>query len=547
MTTKIILGAGTINSNLAKYFGNINSTRVPLSSKPSILSQIEKLINKFDLVLVINSYDSYTKNLVQEFFPEVSIAEVQPMLKISDSILSGLKFTSQQEDIVEILFSDTITNVENLSLDSFVAANYEKNADWTMASFTETETIFYDKKNESDGNLAVVGEFSFSDKFLLQRICENLANSKNLANDDLKYILEKYNLSRRLIPTIIEKESWFDLGSLNGYQAARKNLSLLREFNSLKISNVSNHIIKSSVNREKILDEISWYDNLETSAIKIAPNVFASESVEGVKYEMEWIDFPTLAEFQLSGIENINFWKTMLNSLDEFLLNLHMPSPPQEARKVIKNNLDIFLVKTIKRIEDFRYQFYNTIGYKYYENLLNISNENISAMLKNLNEKIPPFVEALNQTVTQIHGDLIFSNLFYDPTNGKFLCIDPRGRWGNHRTVFGNPIYDFAKLSQSMFGKYEFISANLFRMDKEQIQISDFRSKEFLEDLNREFISFFKRHLSRFELDIRTVRQTECLLWLSLASLHRENPRRQIFAFRTGYLMWRELWMDDNG
>src|SRR3990167_9359676 len=52
--------------------------------------------------------------------------------------------------------------------------------------------------------------------------------------------------------------------------------------------------------------------------------------------------------------------------------------------------------------------------------------------------------------VNVIHGDYWFSNMML--YKGQLKCFDPRGKVGSKLTVKGNPVYDYAKLYQSIIG-----------------------------------------------------------------------------------------------
>lgn len=65
------------------------------------------------------------------------------------------------------------------------------------------------------------------------------------------------------------------------------------------------------------------------------------------------------------------------------------------------------------------------------------------------------------QTVTQytcVHGDPVFTNILVN-NYGKLKFIDPRGSIGNCHTLYGDPMYDWAKVYQSLLG-YDFILAD---------------------------------------------------------------------------------------
>lgn len=67
-------------------------------------------------------------------------------------------------------------------------------------------------------------------------------------------------------------------------------------------------------------------------------------------------------------------------------------------------------------------------------------------------DKILEFLDSYTpQTISAIHGDPVFTNVLIDnDDNIKF--IDMRGKLGNQYTISGDPIYDLAKVYQSLSG-----------------------------------------------------------------------------------------------
>jgi hypothetical protein len=84
-----------------------------------------------------------------------------------------------------------------------------------------------------------------------------------------------------------------------------------------------------------------------------------------------------------------------------------------------------------------------------------------------------------------IHGDPVFTNIFFQPNNNKIKFIDMRGMLGDIQTIFGDIFYDYAKIYQSLIG-YDFIYNDKV-FDKPYIQenIKIF-NELFLEKYNRQ-------------------------------------------------------------
>ena len=72
---------------------------------------------------------------------------------------------------------------------------------------------------------------------------------------------------------------------------------------------------------------------------------------------------------------------------------------------------------------------------------------------------VPELLEYENRPrdLCMIHGDPVFTNVIIN-SYGKLKFLDPRGHIGTNNTIYGDPMYDWAKVYQSLLG-YDFILA----------------------------------------------------------------------------------------
>src|SRR4029078_11733833 len=61
------------------------------------------------------------------------------------------------------------------------------------------------------------------------------------------------------------------------------------------------------------------------------------------------------------------------------------------------------------------------------------------------------------------HGDCCFSNILYDERIRLLKLIDPKGAMTADQ-LFSDPLYDFAKLSHSILGGYDFIINEFYHL-----------------------------------------------------------------------------------
>ena len=114
-------------------------------------------------------------------------------------------------------------------------------------------------------------------------------------------------------------------------------------------------------------------------------------------------------------------------------------------------------------------------------------------------------VKSLQNDYKIIHGDLVFSNIIL--TNlGQLKLIDVKGKQGNELSIFGDRLYDYAKIYQSLVGYDEIL------LDTEIKQ--SYKTK---------MISHFESHFLKDEINV--IRKITKSLLVSLIPLHNEPKK----------------------
>ena len=120
-------------------------------------------------------------------------------------------------------------------------------------------------------------------------------------------------------------------------------------------------------------------------------------------------------------------------------------------------------------------------------------------------DKILSDVGFLQGDYSIIHGDLVFSNIILNNT-GRIKLIDVKGKQGNELSIFGDKLYDYAKMYQSLVGYDEIL------LDKEIKQ--SYKTK---------MISHFESNFSENEISI--IKKITKSLLVSLIPLHNEPSK----------------------
>ena len=73
-----------------------------------------------------------------------------------------------------------------------------------------------------------------------------------------------------------------------------------------------------------------------------------------------------------------------------------------------------------------------------------------------------------------IHGDPVFTNIFINDY-GKIKFIDMRGKIGDNLTIYGDWLYDWAKIYQSLIGYDEILLSKHIDSDYKKDMIISFK------------------------------------------------------------------------
>ena len=126
-----------------------------------------------------------------------------------------------------------------------------------------------------------------------------------------------------------------------------------------------------------------------------------------------------------------------------------------------------------------------------------------------------------------IHGDLFFGNMFYDVNSNILKVIDPRGSYGDIRSIYGDIRYDIAKLNHSINGKYDFIVNRLYAFELQNFDNNEFSYIIYDNDQHRIINELFNDKLKNYNFNLKEINIITACLFLSMIPLHKENFNNQ--------------------
>jgi capsule biosynthesis phosphatase len=236
-----------------------------------------------------------------------------------------------------------------------------------------------------------------------------------------------------------------------------------RDFNTIESSNFET-IRKSSKNLERDLEgEICYYktiQQLKNNAIKDLFPILVNFDQENKWYQVEKINGISISKLYLAEELNINLLKKIIDSV----MNIQNSQCWENDKNNNFNIYDNYSKKLKERYEKYDYSIFNK------------SNE----LYNNLIDKLNYYEEKNKGKIKVIHGDPVFTNIILDKYN-KLKFIDMRGKVGDKLTIFGDWLYDWAKLYQSLIGYDEILDDVDLDISYKNILVNFFR-EEFIKN-----------------------------------------------------------------
>ena len=175
-------------------------------------------------------------------------------------------------------------------------------------------------------------------------------------------------------------------------------------------------------------------------------------------YTLEYLPYLPLNEIFVHGRNSIIFWNKQfdlfLKYFEDSRKSVVGATVCDIYNKILLDSKSLYETKTLFRLNEF-------------SNLEYTDFQNFETFIKNKKIIIKNIVdECINKTLDLplvpaiLHGDFCFSNILYDSRSQKIKVIDPRGiNYNKEMTIYGDQKYDFAKLTHSLIGLYDFIMA----------------------------------------------------------------------------------------
>jgi hypothetical protein len=511
--TAIITSAAYANDELCAELGRLPASFLPLGNRRLFEAQVEALAPLCDTVVL---------TLPQSFTPDpedtqwladhnVTVITVPDDKTLSDSLLYCLNVLPQAPSQLTVLHGDTLLgdmaafSANSLALTHHPSAGYS----WGAVDLSLPQAPFQ-PAGDIEGDMAIIaGYFCFNQPALLVR-CLTQANGRFLA------ALNAYHAHNPLVMS--ETKAWLDFGHVTLYYQSKNAVQTHRSFNDVSYNKRT--LTKTGTHHAKIRAEALWYQQLPAELKAYLPNVTAIELPSDAtppSYTMEYLYYPLLANLFVFGRNQKVVWQTIFNSLNEFMTLCQKHAQPPTNSDF---STEVFYKqKTLQRLADYARTTGLDLDQPWVMNGTPLPS--IKVIVDTCVQAIP---ELTHTTVS--HGDLCFSNIFYDFRSECIRVIDPRGMTlAGDPTIMGDPRYDLAKLSHSLIGGYDHMIAGRATLVDNGYDLT--LSLGFTPQTLAVQALFKTMRFGELSPNDAAIQAITILLFLSMLPLHADRPDRQ--------------------
>ncbi len=294
-----------------------------------------------------------------------------------------------------------------------------------------------------------------------------------------------------------------------------------RHFNSIERSR--RQVTKFSTDVAKVRAEHDFYQVLpERMRRWFVMPYDLRETDEGASYMMERLLMLDMGQQWVNGAVDLPFLRRFLEDAFRFL-DERERRPCDLARA--RSNFDaLYVSKVRERLAALE----GTELAAYLDDMLRSGAgfASLSALAESYFDLLAPYAADPPDHECVGHGDLCFSNVLYDKRIRLLKLIDPKGA-SSLEEAYTDPWYDYAKLSHSVLGGYDFVVNDLYDV----VVDADLALRLCSPDADFEpFAAAFVEALESRHIDPRRIRLYETSLFLSMLPLHRDRPR-DVLAF----------------
>jgi len=532
MSVGLIASAAYINQEMAAEFGPLPPAFLPLGNARLFRLQAALLRPMADRIVLSLPQSfrlaSHDDDLLREL--GIIVVRVPDGLPLAESLMVALAQCLGSDRQLYILHGDTLfQGLQSFPTDGLSVHPGDHPYPWAQVEKRNPVRLGLVRDAGISGVPLVSGLFGFSD-------APEFLRCLGEAPSDFLTALNLYADRHPGFDGVANCGQWLDLGHLNTYYASRRALTTERAFNNLSITRYT--VCKTSAQTEKMEAEASWYENLPSSLRGHVPTYLGRTGPDMNRpgYYLRYEYLCPLNDLYVFGAVAPDMWGQILGACADVLAEMRAFKPGNIEERWFPA---LYHDKTVERFHRFAHGAGVDPDHPW------ILNGRVMPSPNELIERMAAVIGPLGEDDAGIlHGDFCFSNILYDFRRRAVTLIDPRGYVeAGKPDVFGDTRYDVGKLHHSVLGRYDFILADYFALERvgPYSLLFDVSRPDCHEMVER---AFRERVCGDDPGRERVAGAISVLLHLSMLPLHAEAPRRQLALLANGYRLY-ERYFDE--
>lgn len=493
----IIVQAGGKGTRLEHLTRNKPKALVPVENRPMLFYLFKKYPEKRFIIIA-----DYKKEVMHKYLK--AFADVKYQIVDADGtgtcagIRQALELIPEEEPFM-LVWSDLILPSDLKLPDGYenTGKNMEPDEDYLGISktfFCRWSYIGGKFVEKSSCEHGVAGFFLFTEKEKIRRLPEN---------GELVYWMQQNHMRFNEIDLTGTKE----FGLIEEYDKLEQQKC--RPFNKLTVK--ADRIVKEAIDEQgkKLAErECAWYRKAKEINLSVLPKIYGMNPLE-----MEYINGKNIYEYKLCYEEKKEILKRLVESLTQLHNAEQVPADKFSCKEAYFNKT-FDRIRNIRDLVPFANEEYITINGKRCKNVFFYKRE--------LEQKIESLVCG---KFCFIHGDCTFSNIILRKGRSPVM-IDPRGYFG-HTELYGDPLYDWAKLYYSIVGNYDRFNLKDFDLwiGEREVKLH-IRSNQW-EDMENDFFEMTATNPEEIKL-------IHAVIWLSLTTYAWQDYDSVCGAFYNG-------------
>ena len=447
----VVLAAGRLPTEFARFIFSDSPLRIPLGNRASIEVVITRELELSEkCVVVVNDLQEVPRWLKNKL-PKVHWVErlTEPAGSIGKSLLSALDsaLSPSADQSLRVVFADTLSEI--VGLDRVAVAKTDLVEDWTFAPESLARDVVDPRSRVVDPRI-ITGAFSFSQLELfrdkLRSALESLSGDESA--EPLWLSLREYAASEAMSLEYFDDVNWVDFGHIHSYFSYRRQSLTGRATNNFTENGI--FIKKNSSHVKKLRMEANWFGEVPADLFEFLPRVSLGASTG---YSIQFLQGLSLSEMLLFSEPDPSSWDWVVRRLDDWLAASSAcvnPNPDGNASEAWF--VSHFSSRTSQLSDWVSSHGEDQLGlFPFDPRGFRVEMERLCQLLGNSKSVL-------------VHGDLILSNIMANAEKKSLKLIDPRGGF-DVESVYGPQLYDWAKLAQGIWGRYEELVTGQFTLE----------------------------------------------------------------------------------